>query len=302
MSKVRTILKLINITTPHEKKRLAICAAVRSRRVIKFYYHGISLTVEPYRLGMVLSGGPKNDSLLCYQIRGFISPQETPGWRLYRLLDIKDIKILDEQFEGDRPDYDPNSVYMHIAYCSIFPMPRVETEAREKLEVEPESALEETPDEASSPAAEEAPDIMTMPASREGLYTPSVTAPEEIPNSIPASTIEELTDISLMYAAEVASEVSPVHPDEEITDIEPVLKAEEAPNDTPMSNIEEKTDTSPVTIVEEVPRAKPMTIKEEMYNVALLPAPNIIPKPTSVSSSHNEKMKEFRLNHPSPIY
>ena len=289
MPGVRTFLKLLNIKTLHEKKRLAICTAVRSRCVIEFSYRGISVAVEPYRLGMVLSGGPKNDSLLCYQTRGFISPEETPGWKLYRLLDIKDIKILDEQFAGDRPDYDPNSVYMHIAYCSIFPMPRVESKAGEEFEAEPESASEETLDDVSSPAAEEAPDIMTFPASQEGLYTPSVALPEGLPDPIPASTIEELTGLSLLYAAEVASEASPTHPAEEITDIEPVLEIEEAPDDTKISDTEEKTGISPVTN------------NGEMPDIALLPAPDTIPKPASVSPSHNDKMREFRLNHPPPI-
>jgi len=289
VSEVRDILKLLNINTPHEKKRLAICAAVRSRCVIEFSYRGISVTVEPYRLGMVLSGGPKNDSLLCYHIRGFISPEETPGWKLYRLLDIKDIKILDEQFAGDRPDYDPNSVYMHIAYCSIFPMPRIEPESSEEFEVEPETGSEETPDDLSSLATEEAPDIIILPASQEGLYTPSVALPEGLPDPIPASTIEELTDLSLLYAAEVASEISPTHSAEEISDIEPVHEIEEAPDDTPIWDTEEKTGHSPVTF------------EGEPTDIALLPAPDIIPKPASVSPSHNDKMREFRLNHPPHI-
>ena len=120
--------ELLNITTRKEKNRATICAAINSRCPIEFYYHGGYRTVEPFCLGLVLSGGPDNESLLCYQTGGFSELREVVGWKLYRASEMEDITVLKEQFDGCRPGYDPDGVGMEVIYCCVTPAENPPTE------------------------------------------------------------------------------------------------------------------------------------------------------------------------------
>jgi len=120
--KVPNLKELLNITTKREKTRETICAAIKSRRIIEFYYHGGYRTVEPFCLGEVMSGEGDNESLLCYQVAGFSELREVVEWKLYRASEMEDIAVLNEQFSGDRPGYDPDSVEMVVIYCCVTPV------------------------------------------------------------------------------------------------------------------------------------------------------------------------------------
>ena len=116
---MRGIRGLLNITGAREKTRAAICSAIKSQRIIEFYYHGGYRTVEPFCLGLVMSGEPENESLLCYQLGGYSELREVVGWKLYRASEMEDISISKEQFEGDRPGYDPDDIDMAEIYCCV---------------------------------------------------------------------------------------------------------------------------------------------------------------------------------------
>jgi hypothetical protein len=119
---VPKLKELLNITTKIDKTRATICSAIRSRRVIEFYYHGGYRTVEPFCLGVVMTGEADNESLLCYQTGGFSELREVVGWKLYRASEMEDIEVSREQFSSDRPGYDPNSVDMAILRCYVTPL------------------------------------------------------------------------------------------------------------------------------------------------------------------------------------
>jgi len=119
---VRNLRELLNITTKKEEIRTALCSAIRSRRIIEFYYHGGYRTVEPFCLGVVISGGADNESLVCYQIGGFSELREVVGWKLYRASEMEDMEISNEQFSGDRPGYDPNEIDMAVIRCYVTPV------------------------------------------------------------------------------------------------------------------------------------------------------------------------------------
>lgn len=114
--------ELLNITTKREKTRATLCSAIKSRRIIEFYYHGGYRTVEPFCLGLVMAGEADNESLLCYQTGGFSELREVVGWKLYRASEMEDIEVSREQFNGDRPGYDPNNVDMATIYCCVTPV------------------------------------------------------------------------------------------------------------------------------------------------------------------------------------
>ena len=118
---MRTPGQMLNITPKRETTRGTLCAAMQSRRVIEFYYHGGYRTVEPFGLGVTLDGDADNESLLCYQTGGYSEFNSTEGWKLYRAAEIEDIKILNEQFAGDRPGYDPDNIDMVKVFGCVQP-------------------------------------------------------------------------------------------------------------------------------------------------------------------------------------
>jgi hypothetical protein len=131
---MRSIREFLNITSARDKAKAVICAAIDSRRVIEFYYHGGYRTVEPFCLGLVLSGEADNVSLLCYQTGGFSELREVVGWKMYRISDMTEIEMLGDRFSSDRPGYDPDAVSMDTIYCSIVPSGGYGAAAHEALE------------------------------------------------------------------------------------------------------------------------------------------------------------------------
>ncbi|MFH1646825.1 MAG: hypothetical protein ABID71_03910 [Chloroflexota bacterium] len=128
-----SIRDLLHVTTRRDKNREALWAAIRSRRVIEFYYHGGYRTVEPFCLGVVMPGAD-NESLICYQTGGYSELREVVGWKLYRASEMENIEITRQEFGGDRPGYDPEGIDMAKIICRVVPVkiapkvaPKVET-------------------------------------------------------------------------------------------------------------------------------------------------------------------------------
>lgn len=119
---MRNLKELLNITTKKEQIRTTLCSAIKSRRVIEFYYHGGYRTVEPFCLGVVLSTEADNESLICYQVGGFSELREVVGWKLYRASEMEDIEVLNEQFSGNRPGYDPYDINLAVIRCYVNPV------------------------------------------------------------------------------------------------------------------------------------------------------------------------------------
>ena len=99
--------------------RTAICSAISSRQLIEFRYHGGTHLVEPFCLGVVMSGDADNESLLCYQISGYSEFGEAVGWKLFRYSEISNMEATSEHFTGIRPGYDPDNLGMMTIHCSI---------------------------------------------------------------------------------------------------------------------------------------------------------------------------------------
>jgi hypothetical protein len=110
-----------NVTPKREKKRAALCGAIGARHVIEFYYHGGYRTVEPFALGITMHGEADNESLFCYQTGGYSDLNITEGWRLYRASEMKDIRVMKEEFTGARPGYDPDNIDMAEIIACVQP-------------------------------------------------------------------------------------------------------------------------------------------------------------------------------------
>lgn len=78
-----------------------ICTAINERRLLRVGYTVGMRTVEPHAYGESADG---NELLRAYQVAG---PHADPGhdWNLFRVGRITSVQILDEHFDGPRPDY-----------------------------------------------------------------------------------------------------------------------------------------------------------------------------------------------------
>ena len=119
-----SLKKMLKIGVSLEEKRAAICNAIHQMRAIEFYYHGGYRTVEPFALGIVLPGDADNESLICWQTGGFSEMLEVVGWKLYRASEMEDIVILKDEFNGERPNYDPDNIGMVHVICCVRPRQR----------------------------------------------------------------------------------------------------------------------------------------------------------------------------------
>jgi hypothetical protein len=120
---MRGIRQKLGIPSARENTRRLICAAVRQLRKIDFFYQGGSRTVEPYCLGVTLKGDADNESLICYQTAGFTElGGEVPGWKLYRASGMEDVCVLNDRFDGARPEFDLDYLEMARIFCYVRPV------------------------------------------------------------------------------------------------------------------------------------------------------------------------------------
>ena len=114
------IKRIFGVGNNKTNKRETICAAVNSKRLIEFRYHGSFRAVEPFCLGVVIpSKQVNNEALLCYQVGGHDELGEPAGWKLFRLSEISDLKVIKENFAVSSRGYNPNNVTMTSVYCCV---------------------------------------------------------------------------------------------------------------------------------------------------------------------------------------
>ncbi len=116
---MQSIRDMFVITRARTRIRAAICSAIKSRRVIEFYYQGGFRTAEPFCLGVVMAGEADNESFLCYQTGGHSEYGNLVGWKLFRSSEISDLDITGERFSVNRPGYDPENPEMTTIYCCV---------------------------------------------------------------------------------------------------------------------------------------------------------------------------------------
>ena len=94
-----------------------LCAAIRSRRVINFYYDGGRRTVEPYCYG---ASGTGHELLRGYQTAGYSRSGVPQGWKMFRLDELSGLAMTDEVFMTNRPEYDAErEEKMATIYCRV---------------------------------------------------------------------------------------------------------------------------------------------------------------------------------------
>ena len=124
-----------------------ICSAIESKQIIKFYYRGGLRTVEPFCYGVT---GIGSEVLTCYQVSGYSELDDPIGWKIYRVSEMSNLMVVDEQFPGDRPGYNPNDPGMPTVYRHVGAEVETKTEtatvnshveAKKNSEVEPKKPV-----------------------------------------------------------------------------------------------------------------------------------------------------------------
>ena len=94
--------------------------AINSRQLVEFYYHGGSRLAEPYCVGVYLpSDKVDNEVLICYQTEGYVEIGESLGWKMFRLAEIREAKIIKQNFRV-RSEYDTDTPKMTAIRCGVL--------------------------------------------------------------------------------------------------------------------------------------------------------------------------------------
>ncbi len=93
-----------------------ICDAIRGRKLMMYEYGGLIRVVEPHLLGETAAGA----RLLSGWLRpGYSRSSPNGGWRSWRVDRIGSEQLLDHQFDGARPGYNPADPRMTRVICAL---------------------------------------------------------------------------------------------------------------------------------------------------------------------------------------
>lgn len=94
----------------------SICDAIKTRRILKIYYHGGFRFIEPHCYGLGTSG---NELLRAYQISGYSVSNDPRDWKLFKVAEIESLFITEDTFQNPRQWYIRNDSVMKLIYCQL---------------------------------------------------------------------------------------------------------------------------------------------------------------------------------------
>ena len=95
---------------------VAICDAIRARRLLGLVYDGFERVVEPHGYGVNSAG---REALSAWLVSGWSTSDPDPGWRMYLVPEMRDVAATAEPFDGARPGYNPEDSRMAQVYCRL---------------------------------------------------------------------------------------------------------------------------------------------------------------------------------------
>ncbi|HEY5759575.1 MAG TPA: hypothetical protein VIU34_27330 [Steroidobacter sp.] len=93
-----------------------ISEAIRRRALLQFHYDDHFRVVAPYCFGLSTRD---IDSLRAVQVRGSSSSNALGFGKLWTVSKMRDLRILDETFIPNDPNYNPEDKGMKQIYCRI---------------------------------------------------------------------------------------------------------------------------------------------------------------------------------------
>ncbi len=104
------------MAVPESSINSLICALIKKRAIVQFYYDGGTRIVEPYCHGISSAG---NKVLRGFQIGGHSASGEPIRWKLFEVAKMSDLQETGRRFTTLRPGYEPNDRGMTSVHCSV---------------------------------------------------------------------------------------------------------------------------------------------------------------------------------------
>jgi hypothetical protein len=101
-----------------------ICTAIRRRSLLEFEYQGLRRVVAPYCHGR---SARDVELLRAVQVRGQSRSGGFGFGKLWTVSEMKQVRVVDEPFVPDDPDYNPDDSALAKIHC------RIRLDAEEKL-------------------------------------------------------------------------------------------------------------------------------------------------------------------------
>jgi predicted DNA-binding transcriptional regulator YafY len=95
---------------------VTICDAIRARRLLRFVYDGYERVVEPHAYGVNTAG---HEALSGWLVGGWSASATEPGWRMFRLDQMRDVAALAEAFDAERAGYNHDDPHFVRIYCQL---------------------------------------------------------------------------------------------------------------------------------------------------------------------------------------
>jgi hypothetical protein len=93
-----------------------IANAIKTKHLLRIEYHGNYRLVEPHTYGV---NQKDNEMLICYQVSGGSSSNETLGWKFLLVQEARVISKTDTAFQSARNGYVPNTKTMKRIYAQL---------------------------------------------------------------------------------------------------------------------------------------------------------------------------------------
>jgi len=93
-----------------------ICQAIRRRALLEFLYDDRMRVVAPYCCGV---SGRGAEVLRAVQVRGESASGSLGFGKLWTVDEIRELRVLDESFVPDDPNYNPRDRAMTRIYCAM---------------------------------------------------------------------------------------------------------------------------------------------------------------------------------------
>ncbi len=95
---------------------MPFCEAIRTKKLLSFWYHGRRQLVEPHAFGM---DEDHASALLAYLIAGTNESGTVPEWRLYKAMETRTVAIVPIEFALARRDYRRDDPRFLVIDCQL---------------------------------------------------------------------------------------------------------------------------------------------------------------------------------------
>ena len=93
-----------------------ICQAIKRHSLIQFSYDFAEITVEPYAYGATRG---QREVLRAYQVAGGSLSNEPQGWKMFVVVEMYQLTVLEDTFANPRDGYTRNDKALHRVFCQV---------------------------------------------------------------------------------------------------------------------------------------------------------------------------------------